>query len=166
MPDGIAVPLTGERGAGRFALVDEGDYELVSRYRWRLDSPNGKDYALTWVEPRPAPKSMRMHVLIMGRPGVDHRNGDGLDNRRSNLRPATQAQNLANRRKSAGCSSQFKGVSWNIRRSRWEAYCGTSGRGRRYLGAFTSEEDGARAYDAAAAEMFGEFARLNFPAEH
>jgi hypothetical protein len=102
-----------------------------------------------------------MHrLLIPGTHEVDHKNGDGLDNRRStNLRPATHQQNNANRAKARG-SSRFKGVSWDRPSRRW--YASIRGEGRsRNLGKFDSEVAAARAYNAAAVKFFGEYARLN-----
>jgi hypothetical protein len=103
-----------------------------------------------------------MHVLITGiGTGIDHANSDGLDNQRANLRQAGQGLNCANMRPSAGKTSQFKGVRRH-REGKWEARIRI---GRPvYLGLFGSEESAARAYDAAASEAWGEFARLNFPA--
>ena len=160
MADPIRIPLANDRG---FALVDAADAELVGRYRWRRDSrSDGPDYALTLIMPRPARKSVRMHVLLMGQPGIDHVNGDGLDNRRVNLRPATPSQNNANMRSREECTSRFKGVCWYRRQGIWVAQIGVDGH-RRHLGRFLSEEDAARAYDAAALAAWGEYARLNFP---
>lgn len=92
---------------------------------------------------------------------VDHRNGDGLDNRRDNLRYATRARNTANRA-SVGGSSRFKGVSWSKRDKIWYANICVNYR-TIYLGTYRNEEDAARAYDAAAKKYFGAFARPNFP---
>lgn len=146
---------------GMVALVDDEDFALVSRRTWspsRNDGNGGTFYAVSGASPR-----VLMHVLILGsEPGtqIDHINGNGLDNRRSNLRRCSRAQNAANRAKQRGTfTSRFKGVSRLA--SGWRAYI-TAGRFI-YLGTFATEEDAARAYDAAAVEHFGEFARLNFP---
>lgn len=93
---------------------------------------------------------------------VDHRNGNRLDNRRENLRLATPSENCRN---SAMCrrttrSSQFKGVFWIARLSKWSAQIRV---GKRHLGVFLSEIDAALAYDVAARAHFGEFACVNFP---
>jgi hypothetical protein len=102
-----------------------------------------------------------MHRLIMAAPdgiGVDHINGDGLDNRRANLRLASQRDNSANMAVRASSATGFKGVSWKRRNRKWQAQIG-----RTYLGIFASAEEAARAYDHAAREAWGEFAHLNFP---
>lgn len=153
---------------GKVALVDEADHGLLARYRW---------YALPgateglWYAFRTTPTStLLMHRVVLGlqdpetgenlAPGVevDHRNGDGLDNRRGNLRRATRGQNGRNRR--AWGRSRFLGV--NRSRGRWLAQIRVDGRNR-FLGRFDDEEEAARAYDRAALEHAGEYARLNFP---
>jgi AP2 domain len=166
------IPLYGRDARGRVALIDEDDYELVSQYRWRVieqprkpgRKPSGP-YAMTSL-PSPGDgtreKNILMHVLIMGFTGVDHVNGNGLDNRRSvNLRPATTSLNKANGDRYFG-SSGYKGVYWQKRTKRWQAMVRVNGKGV-YLGYFDDPADAARAYDAAARKAFGEFARLNFP---
>lgn len=101
-----------------------------------------------------------MHVLLTGYDLTDHRNGDGLDNRRENLRIATQAQNLMNRGCPSNNTSGFKGVT--RKRDKWAAECRAGGAKKRIAG-FATAEQAARAYDAMAIEMHGEFAWLNFP---
>ena len=166
------IPLYGKAAAGRVARIDAGDFELVSQYRWRafvLRRRNGGikgPYAITQItRPDGGRTSIRMHSLITGWPLVDHINCDGLDNRRENLRPATSAENARNARKTvAPTASQFKGVHWEPRWRRWIASIRVN-RKSVYLGGFRDEAEAARAYDAAAREMFGEFARPNFPDE-
>jgi hypothetical protein len=92
---------------------------------------------------------------------VDHVNGDGLDNRRENLRIVTTAQNNYNRRpRKRPKSSQYKGVSLNRATDQWQAFI-KKGDERRYLGHYASEQDAARAYNAAARHYFGEHAHIN-----
>lgn len=157
MAEAIAVPLANGRGV---TLVDAQDAAIVAPFSWyRHANGHGGFYARAYV--RGSHKArIYMHALLAG-PGADHRNGDGLDNQRSNLRPATARQNMANQGPRAG-TSRFKGVSWFARNQVWMAYI-RDGRSR-YLGSFKVEEDAARAYDAAALEVWGEYARLNFPA--
>jgi hypothetical protein len=149
------IPLVNGRG---FALVDDGDVPLVSGYRWYLLDAGHTCYAMA----RPGHRTIYMHALIMGESGPDHRDGDGLNNQRSNLRPATRTQQNANRRADLGGTSRYKGVGWHKASNRWRAYIKISGR-YQGLGNFDAEADAARAYDAAAILAFGEFARLNFP---
>jgi hypothetical protein len=158
------VPLNGRAAAGRVALVDDEDYGLVSSYNWRIRfHPNGQAYA-DGIPKGAGTKVKRiyMHILIMGTKGVDHRDHDGLNNQRYNLRPATKKQNARNSRRHCDGSSRFKGVSWDKSRGRWRAQITVNGK-MRMLGRFAGEADAARVYDAAAAEAFGEFACLNFP---
>jgi hypothetical protein len=158
------VPLSGKKAAGRIALIDDDDLELVSPYRWRVleNARPGRlngPYAVTGHYP------VLMHNLLLGIKGVDHINHDGLDNRRANLRPATRSQNNHNERPRTGSFSRFKGVIFDGRwRGRWQARIIMDGR-RLSLGYFATEEDAARAYDAAALAAWGEYAWLNFPDE-
>jgi len=155
----IRIPLANGRG---FALVDAEDADLVQRYRWRIYVAPMTSYAHTYIGIGRARKEVRLHVLITGQRGLDHIDGDGLNCQRSNLREATSSQQKVNRRKSAGKSSQYKGVWWNKNRGCWYAHI-TGANRPRHIGTFTNEEDAARAYDAAALEAWGEFSRLNFP---
>ena len=141
-----------------FAFVDDDDFDLVSQHAWHRAPRKQVVYARTNL---PDGRSEYMHRLIMGCPDrqVDHRNGDGLDNRRENLRLATNAQNSANQRPRGG-SSRFKGVALCKQTGRWEANIRVNYRQRK-LGRFDTEEQAAAAYDAAAAEAFGEYAHLN-----
>ena len=149
-----SIPLS----QGKFALVDDGDYEALRIHRWSLSH----GYAARKVNGR----QLFMHRAILNPPPgqkIDHRNGDGLDNQRSNLRLATQAQNSQNQGKQSGTSSQFRGVTFHRPSQKWTAQIRVNGK-LEYLGTFASEADAARHYDDRAAEAWGEYARLNFPA--
>lgn len=147
---------------GFVARIDDEDLSIVSSYVWH-PATMGRDRKVTYATTRVQGKTVYMHRLLCpGADEVDHRNCDGLDNRRENLRPATHRLNIANQRPRVGCSSRFKGVSWHKARQRWEAYISTDGRGsKRCLGYFASEEAAARAYNEAALAAWGEFARPN-----
>lgn len=99
-------------------------------------------------------------VASEGRFEVDHRDGDGLNNQRHNLRIATSSQNQGNQCKTQGRTSRFKGVSWAKRHGKWVAQIQVKRRSKN-LGYFRREEEAAAAYDQAALRFFGEFARLN-----
>ena len=165
------VPLRGPKAAGRVALVDDEDYELVARYRWTVmehdpAAPGRRShgpYAISDMRRgrRKIGEVVWMHHLITGSRGIDHADGDGLNNQRSNLRPASRGQYAANSRKNPGRSSKYKGVSWDRQRSRWAVFIMIDGK-KFGLGRFTDEEDAALTYDVAARDAFGEFARTNF----
>lgn len=143
---------------GYVALVDDEDFARVSRLKWHADwSPSG-----WYAKAESGGRQVRMHRYIIGAPpdvDVDHRNGNTLDNRRKNLRPATPSGNAANQRIKPH-SSKYKGVRKH-RDGKWEARIRHQQR-LTYLGLHPSEEQAARAYDRAARELFGEFARTNF----
>jgi hypothetical protein len=108
----------------------------------------------------------RLHRLVLpGHKEVDHKDGNGLNNRGSNLRPATRTLNLANvQKRKKKCASSYKGVSFagaHLGRP-WRAQVCKEGLSRN-LGYHSTQEDAALAYDAGAKELFGEYARLNFP---
>lgn len=105
-----------------------------------------------------------MHREILGcaaNEKVDHRNGNGLDNRRENLRRCTQSENLMNKRMGVNNTSGFKGVSATPR-GRWRSYINVYGN-RMHIGVFDTPEEAATAYDKKAKKYFKEFAVLNFP---
>lgn len=159
----LTVPLT----RGYVALVDAADYpRVIEAGSWNV-RPHGKTiYAQRCILlPDGRRSTQQMHNFITDAIGIDHRNGDGLDNRRANLRISTQAQNCANTRIRSNNKSGFKGVSWKASRSAWCAQIRRNDKSY-HLGLFADREEAARAYDAAAIEFFGEFARINFPEEH
>ncbi len=147
------IPLT----QGRYALVDDEDWELVSNYNWHLEKrPN-----LYYAAASKSGERIAMHRLIMkAKKGqsIDHISSNGLDNQRYNLRFATPMQNQQNSRVHKNTKSQFKGVS--ACHNKWIARIRIN-KIRYYLGIFTEERGAGIAYDRKAIEVFGEFARLN-----
>lgn len=154
---------------GMHALVDVDDYDrVVDMGSWCADPAKRTFYARKNLYTPGTQKltPLLMHTFITGWPYVDHINGDGLDNRRSNLRPATALQNMANKRRYRNNTSGFKGVTRNSGTGRpWQASIRANNR-RYHLGYHDTPEQAARAYDAAALRLFGEFARPNFPREN
>jgi len=151
---------------GKVALVDDADYEWLSQWSWCALHYRGKCgdiwYAKRAVE-KPKHKTFLMHREIAARlelPEVDHKDHDGLNNQRFNLRPCTGTQNQGNRRKEPWRTSQFKGVSFYRQTGRWRVYVEHT-----HVGFFKDEIEAACAYDAAAVQHLGEFAKLNFPKE-
>jgi hypothetical protein len=157
-------------GEGQFTIVDPDVYYRFGHLKWSACGEDGRLYAARIIKETFAGrvKSVFLHREILDAPKgllVDHKNGDPLDNRRANLRFATAAQNMHNRRKiRTKTASIYVGVYFNKQIDKWGARIRYQGK-RIYLGSFKNESDAGRAYDAAAKKCFGEFARLNFPRE-
>ena len=156
------IPLT----RGYVALVDDDDFALVGAVKWHaLVTRSGRVYAKRSVRAPDGYRDVLMHRVLMGAtPGVevDHIEGVGLDNRRANLRLASHQQNLCNRTHPTRSRSGYRGVAPH-RDGRWRAYVNAHGR-QHAVGVFSSAEEAARARDAAAIRLSGEFATRNFPA--
>ena len=150
---------------GKFTKVDDEDYEKINQYKWRFSNKQG---VATQVQISGSGKlgtqkrkTLLLHRFILNAPRgleVDHKNGDKLDNRRSNLRVCSHAENMRNRKVSKATLSGFKGVRSNG--SRWQAYIMFNEKFIN-LGQHDTRKDAARAYNKAALVYFGEFARLN-----
>jgi hypothetical protein len=155
------VPLT----RGLVTLVDDEDYErVIALGKWKAHKPKHVWYAEICIGGRKNKRTIQMHRFIIDAPpgvDVDHRDVDGLNNRKYNLRTATRSQNLANRIR---CVSQtgYRGVQPENKSTRFIAQITVNGR-RIWLGNFSTAIEAARVYDRAAIEHFGEFARPNFP---
>lgn len=139
----VEIPLTG----GEIALVDVDDWPLVSCYHWCASRGRWGTYVVANTVANGRRTMVKLHRLILGaEPGqqVDHRNHNGLDNRRANLRVATPSQNAANNRPTTGRSG-YKGVGWHKARGKWRAYI-TVDRQTRHLGLFEDPWEAAQAY--------------------
>lgn len=148
--------------SGLVALVDEADAEAVLPYSWLAVRNHRTTYVVRRFREGGRQRAQYLHSLITGWPLVDHRNGDGLNNLRINLRPATATQNARNARKRCDGLSRYKGVGPH--KALWRARIKVDGK-TIGLGYYRDEREAALAYDAAARQLFGAFARLNFPLE-
>lgn len=153
--DAIGIPTK----SGDIVVVDYEDADLAEQ-RWLVS--NG--YACTTTKPH---RSIHRIILSrkLGRPlnndeVPDHKDRNPLNNRRSNLRPATTQQNVSNSRAKGGKYTKYKGVSWNKSYGKWYAYIKHNYK-MRILGHFDSPDQAAETYNQAASELFGEFAALN-----
>lgn len=147
-----------------FVTVDTADLSLLEGRRWHIYAPQNSRLRYARAS-GPYHTHSLMHRLIVGAGKgemVDHINGNGLDNRRSNLRLCSQLQNMGNRGKSRNSNQPFKGVRLVRDKPRNKPWRASIGKECRHLGFFATAEEAARAYDAAATERYGEFAFLNF----
>ena len=156
------VPLSGGRTV---ALVDAADFALVSQWKWHVC--NGYAARSVYIPETQGSRMVLMHRFLLGISNpkivVDHINCQTLDNRRANLRPATKSQNTAYQAKPRRGSSPYRGVSRSGKRNKpWQGSICVNQRNKS-LGTFLTEEEAAHAYDRAARDAFGSFARLNFP---
>jgi hypothetical protein len=146
---------------GKVALVDDEDYDWLSQWKWYAHrNPKTRIYWYARRDEKRRTIFMHREILRTSRGSqVDHRDQNGLNNQKSNLRDCTHAQNMQNRRPSA--KTGFRGVT-QYRKDTWKSEIKTNGL-RIYLGYYATAEEAARAYDRAAIKYFGEFAKLNFP---
>lgn len=149
---------------GYVTIVDDADYEELSAFKWRTQGPMGKAGLVYAVKGSQGTGSILMHRAITNCPigmEVDHLNENGLDNRRSNLRVCTHAENIARSNTAPSINpTGYRGVFKAPKANTYQAKLGLV-----KLGWFRLPETAARAYDAAAREKYGDFAVLNFPGE-
>lgn len=150
---------------GKVALIDDEDYEYLSRWRWKALNGKGDWCAVRNTRAKVKSKyvTLYMHRVIMDAPKgmtVDHINRNGLDNRRSNLRLATRRENQRNRGPVKDSASKYKGVVFDKRNKKWKAQINT-GECNKFLGYFDTPEEAAKVYDEAAKKYHGAFAWLN-----
>lgn len=167
LPEVCSIELT----QGKVAIVSRCDYVRLSQFKWRARKNKGG----SWYAHRSqqllgssAYRNIYMHREILDAPAgihVDHRDGDGLNNTRANLRLATPAENAHNARKHRRNKSGFRGVSWCQRAGKWQVHIACDGK-RKNLGVYPDLLKAATAYDNAARVLHGEFATLNFPYIH
>ena len=151
-----------ELSSGKVALVDDSDYQSIASHSWSAYiSPKKR---IWYASARINGKTVILSRFIMGNPPnmeVDHINGNGLDNRRINLRVVTHSQNCKNRSKNFNSRSRFKGVVFHKHRGKWWARIQSDGK-KYSLGLHETEEAAALAYNDAARALHKDFAKLNF----
>jgi hypothetical protein len=164
-PDGTTVIFIQRRNGETFeCLIETADYLLVKDYRWHILKVSDLLYAisvLTKADGKPGAAILLHRLLLPGFEFIDHKNRNGLDDRRENLRPALRFENHGNIKKPRhGKTSKFKGVHWDKSCNKFVAGISIKNKNVR-LGRFTSEEEAALAYNIAAKQHFGEFANPN-----
>jgi hypothetical protein len=153
------VPLT----KGCIAVIDEEDAGRVFQYLWCVAEANGQHYAVAWIDS----KRVLLHRFVTGAEKgqvVDHISGNVFDNRKCNLRICGHSQNMWNQKIPRNNTSGYKGVRFVPKAmiNPWRATISKKGKNF-HIGCYASAEDAARAYDARSLELFGDYARLNFP---
>ncbi len=146
---------------GGVTLVDDADYEALNQYRWAKMKVKHRYYVKRSIScgHRGTGKTILMHREIMTPEvwqQVDHRDRDGLNNQRSNLRLCNQTQNNGNQRLRRDNTSGFRGVNWHKLMKKWTAEIRPAGK-KKVLGYFDNPKDACVAYDIAAKQLYGEF---------
>lgn len=151
---------------GKQAIVDDEDFERINKFNWHVHKHKNGWYAVRRGKRPNGSKNqpaIYMHREILGiifSGGlIDHKDGDGLNNQKNNLRNADYAQNRANSQPTYNKSSRYKGLSKDKRNGTWMVKI-QKGKPT-YLGIFKDEKEAAIAYNKKAIELFGEFAKLN-----
>jgi len=153
------IPLT----QGKAALVDDEDFDRINAFKWYASKTKGSLYARRKTKRKGKETIHYMHRVIMcagNSVEVDHRDRNGLNNQRHNLRVCDHQQNQRNRDTMKNNKSGLKGVSWHKIMNKWRAVIQYNGR-QLVIGYFLTKEEAATAYDKKATELFGEFAKLN-----
>jgi hypothetical protein len=154
------IPLT----KGYFTKVDDEDYESTAIHRWYADVKKNGVYAKRRFSfGNGKSKIVALHRIITNVPAkkhIDHINGDSLDNRKSNLRLCSNAENSRNRKKSRKNVSGYKGVYWSSQKKKWHAEIWKDYR-KYHLGFFDNLIDAVLAYNEGALRLHGGFAKLN-----
>jgi len=148
---------------GQSVLIDDEDFERVSKFKWSFRKMGGISYAFRHWRELGVKKAESIHRHILNpKPGeiVDHINRNGLDNRRSNLRICNRSENCCNRKLGKNNKSGFKGVRLNKKTDKYEVRITKNGRVF-FLGCFITSKEGAAAYNSAAKVLHGQFSRLN-----
>jgi hypothetical protein len=157
------IPLT----QGQFALVDDEDYERVNQFKWyyiMMNKNTGLCYARRHMNISGKDNIVYLHRFILGisngKSKIDHKDGNGLNNQRSNIRISTHGQNLLNRGSQTGASSKYKGVCFENFTKSYRMQITIKGKTIRSR--FKNEIEAAKEYDRLAKILHGEFANLNF----
>lgn len=145
---------------GKFAIVDEDNFDALSEHNWMYSHGYAKR---NFVKENGKKTTIYLHRVILGAEKgqiVDHKNGNPLDNRKTNIRICSQSENLFNKRIQSNNKSGYKGVAWNKEKKKWQAqarFCG-----KRYsIGYFQTKEEAAKAYNNTIIKISSEFSKPN-----
>jgi AP2-like factor (euAP2 lineage) len=158
----IQLSKQGKHKGKYVALVDDEDFERVNQFNWYAHITNYTVYAARNTSVDENGKVIMMHQFILNYIKIDHKDFNGLNNQKHNIRPCTHAENMRNRKpfKNIKSSSKYKGISFNKTKGKWVSLIWHNNKVI-YLGQFEEEINAAKAYNKKAIELFGEFAFLN-----
>lgn len=148
---------------GKFTLIDSEDFEFLNRWKWFAIQIGRKYYAVRSKREGKTNKRIYLHRQILKaqlKEVVDHIDGDGLNNKKVNLRVCSRAENVRNQSVRVTSKSGYKGVSWENGKQLWRADISVNGHSK-FLGHYQTKEKAAKAYNEMALEYHGEFAKLN-----
>lgn len=147
---------------GKYTLVDDEDFEFLNQWRWYAQKCSRTFYAMRKEMPSRITICMHRQILDLNNSKLepDHKDHDGLNNQRSNLRIATRQQNLFNKSSEKNSTSKFKGVHFHKKNRNWRAMITFNGN-KKHIGCYSNEQEAATAYNEWAVKLFGEFANLN-----
>ena len=147
----------------KYVLVDDEDYAMLDKYDWHAKRTPKTFYAARQIREKNGKQTtLRMHRFLINAPKeseVDHKDGNGLNNQKFNLRLATHSQNMMNKSKQVRNTSGFKGVSWDKTHKKWQAYI-TLNRIQKNLGYFKSKQEAHQARSGATPVYHKEFAHI------
>lgn len=150
---------------GKVALVDNADFEVLSKFKWYALKVGRRFYAARNIRKPDGTRTIQLlhQFLLPGVPQIDHQDGNGLNDQMHNIRPATHQQNARGfQQKRLGASSKFRGVTWDRKQLKWLAYIKADGKVIN-LGRFADEANAGRARDIATLKYYGPDAHFNFP---
>lgn len=139
---------------GKTVLLDKEDYDILNKIKWHATKNYNKFYARSKTE------GLMHRLIIKNKKIVDHINGNGLDNRKENLRACTHRENIINTGLPSNNKSGYKGVHWSKNAKKWTSQIKSHGK-IHHLGLFTNKWLAAKAYNVAAVKYFGKFAYIN-----
>lgn len=148
---------------GKVTLVDDEDYKHLNQWKWYAHKGTKTFYVVRYTNINGKQEIIYMHRIIMNtlnNQEVDHKDHNGLNNQKYNLRNCTKTQNQANKKKRINCSSKYKGVCWHNFAQKWQSLIKINYT-QKHLGYYASELEAALAYNKVAKELFGDFALLN-----